>query len=218
MSRAGILELVRASGTGLTVAEVARDRGLHLSTVRAHLEQLTEAGLLAREPTRGGSPGRPAWLYRAVSAPGRADSLYRDLAGALVGHLARAEENPAAAGEQAGRDWGRRLARRDGPPDTTREPTIDGLVRVLAKLGFSPRVVSRDGDAAGVLHLRTCPFLDLVGTNQDVVCGLHLGVIRGALGGLGASTAGTSLEPFGAEGACVVRLGASAPQSRPVRP
>lgn len=209
-SRAAILELIRARASGLTAAEVARYCGLHRSTVRAHLERLTAAGLVTREPTRGGTPGRPAWRYRAVAIPRPADSLYRDLAGALVGHLARADANPASAGEQAGRDWGRRLVGRDITRDAgagaSREAPLDGLVRVLDHLGFTPTVVHRGPGPAAVVHLRSCPFLDLVGANQDVVCGLHLGVIRGALGGLGASTAGTTLEPFGAEGACVVRV------------
>src|SRR5690606_15802831 len=187
-SRAAILELVRARASGLTAAEVARYCGLHRSTVRAHLERLTSAGLVTREPARGGTPGRPAWRYRAVAVPRPADSLYRDLAGALVGHLARADANLASAGEQAGRDWGRRLVRRDVTRDAraaSREAPLDGLVRVLDHLGFTPTVVQRDTDTPAVIHLRSCPFLDLVSSNQDVVCGLHLGVIRGALGGLG---------------------------------
>src|SRR5690606_19574706 len=160
------LELVRASGTGLTAAEVAEQRGLHASTVRAHLDQLTSVGLLTREPARGGTPGRPAWRYRAITAPGPADSLYRDLAGALVGHLARAAPNPASAGEQAGRDWGRRLVSREVAPreavGSTREAPLDGLVRVLDHLGFTPSVQHRDSGPSAEVHLRTCPFLDLV--------------------------------------------------------
>ncbi|HEX6873248.1 MAG TPA: helix-turn-helix domain-containing protein [Micromonosporaceae bacterium] len=228
-SRASMLALVRASADGRTVAEVAQVTGLHPSTVRAHLEQLAEAGLVVREADRDGAPGRPAWRFRAGGSPEPGDSLYRDLAAALVGHLARTEQNPAAAGEQAGRDWGRRLARGDGGPAPagstgpagggepirTGRPApapgspVDGLLAVLERLGFSPRVARRDRGST-VLHLRTCPFLELVRTDPDVVCGLHLGVIRGTLGGLGASTAGTSLEPFAAEGACVVRLARAA--------
>jgi predicted ArsR family transcriptional regulator len=252
VSRAGILGLLRGAPGGLTAAEAARASGLHPSTVRAHLDQLGEAALVVREAERHGAPGRPAWRYRAVEAPAPVDSLYHDLAAALVSHLARAEENPAAAGEQAGRDWGRRLARgdaggvsagpsgtarsarsgtarsarsgtarsarsgtaRSGPARTRAVGPIDGLVGVLDQLGFTPQVVSRDGPDAGVVHLRTCPFMDLVANNPDVVCGLHLGVIRGALGGLGASTAGTELEPFGVEGACVVRVAAARRSSR----
>lgn len=216
VSRAGILALIRSTADGLTAAELARLSGLHPSTVRAHLDQLVEAALVAREPLRQGAPGRPAWRYRAIAAAEPTDTLYRDLAAALVDHVARAEENPAAAGEQAGRDWGRRLAqgqgaatgarRRNGGIARAKPAPIDGLVGVLDQLGFTPKVVSRDDDTTGVVHLRTCPFMDLVAANPDVVCGLHLGVIRGALGGLGASTAGTDLEPFAAEGACVVRI------------
>jgi predicted ArsR family transcriptional regulator len=224
-SRARILNLVRAADAGMTAAEVARASGLHPSTVRAHLDQLTEADLLVREPDRHGTPGRPAWRYRLGVVPEPARGLYRELAGALVNHLARAEDNPKAAGERAGRDWGRHLARAaeaagaGQPGSARRRPTnpIDGVVGVLDRLGFTSDVVRRDDDHA-VLHLRTCPFLELVAVNPDVVCGLHLGVVRGALGGLGASTAGTALEPFGVDGACVLRLGAAGPeQGKPRR-
>jgi hypothetical protein len=38
------------------------------------------------------------------------------------------------------------------------------------------------------------------------VCGVHQGVIGGALGALGASAADVELQPFAAPGACLVRV------------
>lgn len=75
---------------------------------------------------------------------------------------------------RAGRDWGRALA-----PPPRRTAPVDGLVQVLDGLGFTPAVVHRDNDSA-VLHLRSCPFLELAEASPDVVCGVHLGVIGGA--------------------------------------
>src|SRR5215467_8286230 len=110
-SRVHILHLVRHAGGGSTAAEVAGATGLHPSTVRAHLEQLVDSGLLTRHRQPDGSPGRPSWRYRAVPRPqDAADRPYRDLAAALIGHLSRAEDDPHAAGVRAGRDWGRALA------------------------------------------------------------------------------------------------------------
>jgi predicted ArsR family transcriptional regulator len=211
-SRVRMLQLVRQSPAGMTAAQVAAATALHPSTVRAHLEQLARSGLLVRRREPDGSPGRPAWCYQAVERPEPpADQPYRDLAAALIGHLARAEDDPHDSGVRAGRDWGRALASTLG-----HVAPVDGLVRVLDRLGFSPDVVDRPEAGAAVVELRSCPFLDLAEANPDVVCGVHLGVIGGALGALGASAADTELEPFAVPGACVVRLrGAARPRRAP---
>jgi predicted ArsR family transcriptional regulator len=199
-----MLELVRRSRSGLTAAEVANATGLHGSTVRAHLDQLTGSGLLTRTRQGDGSPGRPAWLYQAVAQPDArppADGPYHDLAAALVAHVARDEADPHRAAVRAGREWGRSLAAR-----VPRGDPLDGVVRVLDGLGFTPAVVQRSRHGSAVVQLRSCPFLDLALANPDVVCGVHLGVIEGALGVLGAPAADTGLEPFAVPGACVVKL------------
>jgi len=208
VSRVRMLTLVREAADGMTAAEVVDATGLHPSTVRAHLDQLTESGLLTRERHGDGTPGRPAWRYRAAPGADTAtgtgvDIAYRALAAALVAHLARDADDPHAAGVRAGRDWGRALAAPLG-----RTAPVDGLLRVLDGLGFSPRVTRRPEPGSAVMHLTTCPFLELAQASPDVVCGVHLGVIGGALGALGAGAADTDLQPFAAPGACVVHVSA----------
>jgi predicted ArsR family transcriptional regulator len=204
-----MLDVVRRAEGGVTAAQVVEATGLHPSTVRAHLDQLAKSGLLARQRRSDGSPGRPAWRYQAVERPGESDlgaaRPYRELAAALIGHLARDADDPQAAAMRAGRDWGRSLVAppREAPARTA---PVDGLVQVLDSLGFTPQIVERPGPGAAVVHLRSCPFLDLALANPDVVCGVHLGVIGGALGALGASAADTDLEPFAAPGICAVRV------------
>ena len=209
-TRALILQLVRRAPRGLTAAEVAAATGRHLTTVREHLDQLTEAGLLERERRADGTPGRPAWRYRSVSEPVRAAGPYRELAGALVDHLVRTEQDPWAAGTAAGRVWGRKLMAAAG--STAARPE-QRLIAVLDRLGFAPRLAEQDNDGA-VIHLHACPFLDLVHSSADLVCGLHLGVLHGALGAAGAHGTDVALQPFGAPNACVVQLRAQ-PGSKP---
>jgi predicted ArsR family transcriptional regulator len=201
-SRAGILRLVRASAAGLTTGEVAASCGLHVSTVRAHLDRLTEAGLLVRERAGAGVPGRPAWRYRSA-APEPAPGPYRALAAALLEHLSRGGEGAVAA-TRVGEDWGRRLAAA-GPGG---QPPVDELLRVLDRLGFAPRPAGDPGPGGTEIRLHACPFLELVAGHAEAMCGLHLGVIRGALAesGVPVDELRAVLEPFGAPDACVVRL------------
>ncbi|MEV4711586.1 helix-turn-helix domain-containing protein [Micromonospora sp. NPDC049374] len=204
-SRVSILRLVRAAEGGVTAAEVAARTGQHLSTTRAHLDRLTKAGLLVKARASGGLPGRPAWRYRAAAAD-PAPATYRDLAAALLGHLSRSGGDVKATAAQVGQDWGRQLAAAAPPGD---DP-VDTVLAVLNGLGFSPRRQPTTDDGAGMeVHLLTCPFLELVGQNPDAMCGLHLGVVRGALRHDDAPDAPVVLEPFGAPAACVVRLPAT---------
>jgi predicted ArsR family transcriptional regulator len=83
---------------------------------------------------------------------------------------------------------------------------MKGLVQVLDQLGFTPDIVDRPGPGSAVVHLRSCPYLDLALKDPDVVCGVHQGVIGGVLGALGASAADTDLQPFAVPGACVVHV------------
>ncbi len=206
-SRAAILRLVSASESALTAAEVVELVGLHPSTVRAHLEQLVDAGLLMKARASEGLPGRPAWRYRAAG-PGPAPGPNRTLAAALLDHLA--VSGGARAADQAGQAWGARLA-----ATTQAERPIDAAVEVLAELGFDPRLRA-SGGADQEIHLRACPFLDLVGPQPDVMCALHAGMLRGVARAAGAPRARVTLEPFSARNACVARF--SQPRSQVSRP
>ncbi|GIJ22525.1 helix-turn-helix transcriptional regulator [Micromonospora lutea] len=212
-SRVTILRLVRAAEGGVTAAEVAARTGQHLSTTRAHLDRLTEAGLLVKARASGGLPGRPAWRYRAAAAD-PAPATYRELAAALLGYLSRIDGDVRATAARVGQDWGRQLAAA-APPS---EDPVDTVVAVLDGLGFSPRrQPTEDGRTETELHLMSCPFLELVGQNPDAMCGLHLGVVRGALPPDGAQDKSVMLEPFGAPAACVVRMAPSCRDSGPSR-
>ncbi|MFC0506605.1 helix-turn-helix transcriptional regulator [Micromonospora costi] len=201
-SRASILELVRAAGGGLTIAEVGERTGLHPSTARTHLDRLVDAGLLVKARASGGQPGRPAWRYRVTAEEGPAPAPYRALAAALLDHLARdGRGDVRAEAARAGREWGHHLAAATPPGGNP----VDTLLAVLHGLGFNPSL-HPTADGSTEIHLSTCPFLELVGRNPDAICGLHVGVVRGALEQAGGPPNGAVLEPFGAPTACVVRL------------
>ncbi|MBB4961910.1 helix-turn-helix transcriptional regulator [Micromonospora polyrhachis] len=208
-SRVEILKIVRSAEGGMNTAEVAERAGLHLSTTRAHLDRLVEAGLLVKARASGGQPGRPAWRYRATADDIPAPAPYRSLAAALLDQLGGTEGEIRTLAGNVGRNWGRHLAAatdsNDGPVKT--------VLNVLDGLGFKPQLAAPEAAESGVaeVHLHTCPFLELVGRNPDAMCGLHVGVIRGALEQAGAPASTAVLEPFGAPTACVVRLSLNEP-------
>ncbi|GAA2524940.1 helix-turn-helix transcriptional regulator [Pilimelia columellifera] len=211
-SRVDILSIVRAAATGSTAAEIVQETDLHPSTVRAHLDRLTTAGLLVRARASNGQPGRPAWRYRtAATGTTPAPAPYRALAAALLAHLTEREHDGDVRGRAAivGRQWGRQLAAAIPADDATDAAgPVTTVARVLTALGFAPDLA--ETAPAAVLHLRSCPFLELVSAHPDAMCGLHLGVVQGAWLAVGGPDGDTALAPFGAPTACVVRLPASA--------
>ena len=79
----------------------------------------------------------------------------------------------------------------------------DHVVRLLAEHGFEPE--RENGD----ILMRRCPFHDLAEQHGDVVCSVHLGLVRGALTEIGAPVTVTRLEPFVEPRLCRARLGAA---------
>lgn len=207
--RGRLLELLRASPP-LGVDELADHLDVHVNTVRTNLGILEDAGLVASEPEPRDRPGRPRLVYRATEADDPdSGGGYRFLAEVLTGWLAATEADPAGAGRDAGRAWGRHLVDRPAPlttPDV--DDALDRLVGLLDEVGFAPEVDASDPDSPRVL-LRRCPFLDVARDHQDVVCSIHLGLMRGALDELGVDLEVVDLLPFVEPSLCVADLAVS---------
>jgi predicted ArsR family transcriptional regulator len=190
---------------------VSRDRaaealGVARSVAAFHLDKLLDAGLLSTRFERtsgrtGPGAGRPAKLY------GRSDTEFEvslpprhyDLAGSLLAQgveQARAHGSDVAqavgaaataAGEAAGRT-------RPGRTPATR------LVALLDEHGYAPH---RRGKEVALLN---CPFHKLAQEHRDLVCGMNLCFLQGALEGLAAEGWQARLAPE--PGYCCVRLSA----------
>jgi predicted ArsR family transcriptional regulator len=202
-----ILEVVQEAEAPLGARELATRVGLHVNTVRSHLRVLAEAGhVSARREERTG-PGRPRVLYEATAEALDAPALasYRLLAQILASSLAGSERDPSAQAEEAGRVWGAHLVRKPPPfTSTSREETIDEIVRLHEQYGFKPEL--RRAKSGREIVLRRCPFQEVATTYQSVICPVHLGLIRGALAELGTGVEADRLQPFAEPGACVGHL------------
>lgn len=208
--RAAVLEHLQRGGRPSTIAELATVLDLHVNTVREHLDALVARGLAVRDKAPARGRGRPAWTYAATDQV-EPDSRVRDYAGlatALAGHLERTSNDPAGDALEAGRAWGRELAggRSTTAPHAGAAASGAGARRqtlaLMAELGFDPEADAASTTAA----LRRCPLLDTARRHPQVVCSVHLGIVRGALDRWGADTEGTDLLPFAEPGACRLHL------------
>jgi predicted ArsR family transcriptional regulator len=183
-----------------TTDELAEILGLHPNGVRVHLERLADAGLIARSQRRG-SRGRPSdvWSVDASAKPGGdAPTAYADLAKWLA-HAILDGHTTIEEIEREGESIGRDLAAKTGESGT------DALFTILSSLGFMPEQTS-DGDETSIC-LRNCPYREVAGERQPLVCGLHRGMTRGMLVSLDPDAHLDSFEikdPFAA--GCMIRI------------
>jgi len=205
-SRVRVLNLLRTAGQPVDAGEVAERTGLHKNTARFHLEALADAGLAARETEDRETPGRPRVGYRATDRAPAGPRRFRLLAEMLASLIDGTMADPGAAAQEAGRAWGEYLTER--PPPFQRigaREAVAKLTSALAELDFDPDVAA-DGDGRYLVNLRRCPFREVAEKHQQVICGLHLGLMRGALAQMRAPVTADRLDPFVAPTLCVARL------------
>ena len=201
--RARVLEHLQGSAAAVTVESLATRLVQHPNTARKHLEGLVARGLATRSPAPILGRGRPGWQYTAALGQAEPDPRVRDyagLAGALAAHISRTSSDPGADALAAGDTWGRSLV--TDPSARSPAHARRQVVGLLARLGFDP-----SGDARGAkVRLRRCPLLDVARAQPDIVCPLHLGLVRGALAELGGDPQRAHLRPFAEPGACLLQL------------
>jgi predicted ArsR family transcriptional regulator len=206
-SRTRLLSLLRSAEQPASVGTLAERTSLHPNTVRAHLGVLEDAGLVRSAPESRDRPGRPRLVYEAVEdEAGDGGGGYRFLAQMLAGHLATTSPDPAAEAAELGAAWGRHLT--PAPPPSRRPPpgeVVEWLRSLLDDLGFDPELEAAPEAAPRVL-LRRCPFLRVAEEHQEIVCSIHLGLMRGATRQLGNAVEVTDLIPFADPEGCVSHL------------
>jgi predicted ArsR family transcriptional regulator len=207
-SRARVLEALHTAGVPLGVDDVAAKVRLHPNTARFHLDGLVEQGLVDRNLEERVTPGRPRALYtaRQGSAPVGQRS-YRLLARILSSYLASTSRRPEKAALRAGEEWGRYLAERPAPFRRIDATTATRqLVSTLDDIGFAPEPVTAGRKRQVLLH--HCPFREAAEEHQEVVCSVHLGLMRGLLAEIEAPIEAQRLDPFVEPSLCIAHLGA----------
>lgn len=201
--RLEVLAVLRAATGPRTIGEIADQLAVHPNTVRFHLQSLVHAGQVESVDADHAKPGRPPSMFRVVAGMDPAGPRhYRMLADVLVDAIARTPD-PTASAIAAGRAWAENLA--DTDPATDTGHAVERLTGLLAEWGFAPE--QRDGaTATGDIGLHNCPFLELARANAEVVCPIHLGLMRGALTAWDAPITVDTLTPFAEPDLCLAHL------------
>ncbi len=209
--RAGVLDLLRAAHSPVSVREIADRTGLHPNTARFHLDALVDAGLATRATRARAAPGRPSMAYQAIEGGAPGQRQYRLLAEMLASLIAGVLPEPGEAAAEAGREWGRYITEPPAPFQRMDAcGAVEGLAATLRELGFAPEAVADGADGAEYqLRLRQCPFREVAEVHQEVVCQLHLGLMQGALDQMRAPVTADRLQPFAEAGVCVAYLAGS---------
>lgn len=241
--RERVLQMVRAHGDPIDAVELASEMGLHVTTVRFHLDALCDDGAIERTRMNRDGVGRPRTGYCAVEE--RLD--YRMLAEILAMELGETVEARARRAQRIGVQWAGRIAgSRDEPAaaqlvtDTARRDPLDrGAVlatEVFDRMGFDPELAAQSEPTASlsagskqivgrerVIRLRDCPIRDLARAHPEVGCGIHLGLLQGLLDHAAAPggqpdkrVQGLSarIDPFVEPELCIARLHASQRSTR----
>jgi predicted ArsR family transcriptional regulator len=220
--REHLLALISEHDGAVDATELATHVGLHVTTVRFHLDALCDQGALERTRIAPTGVGRPRIGYVAVQ--GRLD--YRSFAEILATELGDTAADRTRRAERAGKRWAERITspqrRSVAAQDGTRSGTaldrrVETTTEVFQRMGFGPELNSPSKHAVAprgrTIRLHACPIRELAQSHPEVGCALHLGLLKGLLANPEGSAHGpakaalrATLEPFVEPELCIARV------------
>jgi predicted ArsR family transcriptional regulator len=187
-TRRGIYRHLREATEPLSASEVAEVFGLHRTVARAHLERLTELGLVESGTRRRAGGGRPAKTYvltgerlEVMLPPRRYELLSRALLRLIVDSV---EPGVAAATAfSLGRAFGEETAAQIAG-DNVQPPVALAPKAVLAWMDGAGYGVTLGNGQLGkvVLEVHNCVYSELALEFPDIVCHFDRGTVCGMLG------------------------------------
>ncbi|MFC6357175.1 helix-turn-helix transcriptional regulator [Luethyella okanaganae] len=187
-----VLDAVARATAPADAHALASGLGLHVTTVRFHLEHLEAAHLVSRQTDVEKRRGRPRIRYLASSRLG--EDSREQLIEVLAGALAQRDIGRAQSVE-AGHRWADELL-------ATHDDAADGvetLLRLLDGLGFDPLIDEK------VIRLRGCPFREAARDHPQVICSVHRGLVERILEARGVERR-PELLPFAEPELCLITL------------
>ena len=167
---------------GAQVTELAKELGMHINTVRGHLDELIAHGLVVRRQARTTGRGRPSHIFTArVARNADVTSEYVELVDILATAIAGDDLERA---REVGRQWAKEASSRHGGTPRDLDEATEKVARILRDMGFDPAL--RDDaatDTSRELSLKACPFVTDPGrAPSPAVCALHAGYVDGKAG------------------------------------
>lgn len=162
-----LFSILNESDRGWSVQELADKVCLHPNSVRPHLDQMRESGLVVLEAHHTGQPGRPLHRYRAN--PQAIMSVWPEAPiGTLASVLADLADSHGIDGDAA------RAAGRDLIEGLEPAQGVSGFTKALEQVGF--HTVVREGEAGTVVGFVSCPYRPVADEHAELVCGIHQGL------------------------------------------
>jgi len=160
-SRAQLLATLQATDAEFSIENLSLETGLHVNTIRAHLDVLVAGGHVVRSHGEPKGRGRPPFAFRAS---GDSRSPFDDLARTLTDALDVAQQPDLAHSTAA--VWAKKL----GPLPTADTPdeAVEHAVDALRTVGFTAEA-STLGDS---ITIGTCPYASLI-AEHPVICDIH---------------------------------------------
>ncbi|QQB47051.1 transcriptional regulator [Corynebacterium glucuronolyticum] len=180
-----VLDVLQDFPDGARASDIAELLGVHINTVRGHLDELVESRAVETITAAASGRGRPSLLFR--SRVPNSDDLNAQ-------HVALIEELTHNMSYEDGLELGRSWAKRLGLAGSTDE---DNLIALLHRLGFTPQ---RRGET---IHLNSCPFVHDGHMPGIAICAIHEGFIRTSLRMADESI---DVTPLGGDGYCTLRV------------
>ncbi len=202
-SRAHILATLQSHAREFSIEELAHLTGLHVNTVRAHLDVLVAGGHIERTQGQPHGRGRPPLAFRAttdVRAP------YDELSRVLRESLGTANA-PNLARSTAER-WAQSLEPQ--PLASSPDEAVDHAVDSLHAVGFSAEA----SPLKDSITIGTCPFAELV-EEHPVICAIHTELLSTVLSASGQEVEVEAMDVWVRPTLCRARL--TRPDQTPAR-
>lgn len=198
---------------GLTAGELAKRLGRHVTTIRFHIDQLLQGGLVTASEQRG-EVGRPRRHYAASKGPvsPAADEGSFQL---LAGLFSQAMADGITSAEDAGRHWvhnhadeilGACIPPNLAPTSGAWLAKLGVVLDVLQGWGYSQTLRTCDGGRTAEMAFTHCPFRDLARQNPGIACSIHRGLVQGTLELLEEGDADLRVVPFVEPELCTARI------------
>lgn len=200
-----VLDALDTFPKGARVSEIAKTLGMHVNTVRGHLEELVgmDAVFAVSAPTTG--RGRPQLIYKLrIPSNKTIANEYLTLINIMSKHLGNSADDQARQlAQQIGREAGAQLID-EGFSSANIQEAVDTLCSHLRDMGFDPEVIVDSTNNRHVdVCMHSCPFVGPQGELVDFFCDVHQGMLQHHKD---QSPLNINLQPLMADGKCMVSI------------